>query len=161
MLVQYRLSFHFRFDEFTERFLDLKLFADCFHDLCDGIEDINNLFAFHLVPILLTMLVIDVFLIYNFFQWMMVPEIKFIHFMTVYYLVIHLILRTILAHIGSTATREPEKLIEIMAKLINHLSLNHPSRFVLDAYMKQFQTRKFKFQTLFLNIDWNIVLSVM
>ena len=97
---------------------------------------------------------------YNIFKFMSTPGTTSLYISTAYYISMHLLLMIFTAHTGSTTSREPEKLVEMIAKLINELSLNNPSRVVLYNYMKQFQTRNFKFQTLFLTINWNIVLGV-
>lgn len=81
--------------------------------------------------------------------------------MTMYYVLKHFIMRVFIAYIGATATREPEKLIEMIAKLINKLSAIHPLRHSLCESMKQFQTRNLKFQALFVTVNWNIILGVM
>ncbi|KAL7051665.1 hypothetical protein ACKWTF_004560 [Chironomus riparius] len=148
-----------RYERFNEQYLNLQLYAKTFHDLCDAIESINNLFAFHLVPILLTMLIVNVFGMYSIFKYLSTPGTTSLYLATAYVVSMHLILMILTAHIGSTTSREPEKLIEMIAKLINDLSLNHPSRFVLYNYVKQFQTRNFNFQALFLTINWNFVLG--
>ena len=141
--------------------LNLKLFAETFHDLCDGLRMINNLFAIHLVPTLLAMLVVDVFGIYSIFRFFSSSSGDVVsNIIILYYILMHFILRAFIAHIGCTTTSEPEMLIEMMAKLINKLSSNHPTRFLLYNYMKQFQTRNFKLQTLFLTINWNMLLGV-
>ena len=149
-----------RYERFNEQYVNLQLYAKTFHDLCDAIERINNLFAFHLVPILLTMLIVNVFGMYSIFKYLSTPGTTSLYLATAYVVSMHLILMFLTAHTGSTTSREPEKLIEMIAKLINELSLNHSSRFVLYNYMKQFQIRNFNFQALFLTINWNFVLGV-
>lgn len=141
--------------------LNLKLFAETFHDLCDGLTMINNLFSIHLIPTLLAMLVVDVFGMYNVFRFVSSSNGDAASLTIIlYYILMHFILRLFIAYTGSTTTTEPQMLIETIAKLINKLSFNHPTRFVLYSYMKQFQTRNFKLQTLFLTINWNMLLGV-
>lgn len=118
------------------------------------------MFAFHLVPILMGMLVVNVFGMYSIFKFLTISGTAPLYIATAYFVLMHLILMVLTVHTGSTTSREPEKLIEMIAKLINELSFNHPSRCVLYNCMKQFQTRNFNFQALFLTINWNIVLSV-
>jgi len=91
---------------------------------------------------------------------MSTPGTSSLYIATAYDIIINFLLMICIAHIGSITSREPKKLVEMLAKLINELSLNHPSRFVLYNYMKQFQTRNFIFKTLFLTINWNILLGV-
>jgi hypothetical protein len=119
------------------------------------------MFAFHLVPILMEMLVVNVFGMYNIFKFMSYSGNPALYLTTAYFLLVHFILMTLIGHTGCTTSQEPEKLIGMIAKLINDLPVNHPSRFILYSYIKQFQTRNFKFQAFFLTVDWNIVLSVL
>lgn len=154
---------YFRYEVFSESFVNVKLFAEIFHDLCDGIQQINNLFAIHLVPILLAMLIVDIFGMFGIFKYIYIFQNAFDVFSTfviIYYIIKHYILRAVIAHIGSTTTCEPEKLIEMIAKLINKLSFNHLTVPILRNYIKEFQTRNFKLKTLFLTINWNILLGV-
>lgn len=118
------------------------------------------MFAFHLIPILMGILVVNVFGMYSIFKFLRISGTAPLYLATAYFVAVHFILMILTAHTGSTTSRQPEILIEMIAKLINELSLNHPSRYLLYNYIKQFQTRNFKFQALFLTINWNIVLGV-
>lgn len=106
------------------------------------------------------MLIVDVFGWYSIFMFSKNIENVASILITFYYILMHFMLRILIAYIGSTTMREPESLIEIMAKLVNQSSLNQPMRFVMYNFMNQFQVRKFELQTLFLTIDWNILLGV-
>jgi hypothetical protein len=107
------------------------------------------------------MLVVDIFGMYAVFQSFPVMRSVFFNIVTAYYISKHFILRFFIAYIGATATREPEKLIEMIAKLINKLSPIHPLRHSLCDSMMQFQTRNLKLQAMFLTVNWNILLGVM
>lgn len=106
------------------------------------------------------MLIIDIFGIYAMFQNFPILKSNFYNIMSIYYLTKHLVLRIFIAFIGATATREPEKLIEMIAKLVNKLTSIHPVRHSLCDLMKQFQTRNFKLHAMFLTVNWNILLGV-
>lgn len=149
-----------RYDQFNKNYFDLKLFAEVFHDLCDAIKIINNLLTVHLVSILLAMLIVDVFGMYTIFGTLNAIGNAYSIYNISFYIALHFILRSCIAYIGSSTSNEPKEIIENIAKLINKLSPNHPSRLCLFNYMKQFQTRNLKFQTLFLTINWSIVLGV-
>lgn len=88
------------------------------------------------------------------------PNIIF-NCVTVSFILKHFVLRTIIAQMGSSTSREPEKLLEMIAKLLNKLSRNHPIRCILYDFMREFQVRNFKLQTFFLTINWNIILGVI
>ena len=138
----------------------MTLFGEVFHDLCDAIKLINDVLTFHLLPILLAMLTIDVFGLYNIFKILTVAGNISVNYNILFFIIFNFILRAFTAHMGSSTSNEPQEIIEMTAKLINKLSPHHLMRMCLINYMKQFQTRNFKFQTLFLNINWNIVLGV-
>lgn len=145
---------------FNDKFVNVKLFGEVFHDLCDAVKHINNLLAYHLITILLAMLVLDVFGLYNIFKILKLAGNISVSYNILFFIIFHFILRTFIAHIGSSTSNEPQDLIEMIAKLINKQLPNDLMRMCLFNYLKQFQTRNFKFQTLFLTINWNIVLGV-
>lgn len=106
------------------------------------------------------MLVVDIFGIYAIFQNFPIMRSIYYNIMTLYYVSKHFLLRVSIAYIGATATREPEKIIEMIAKLVNKLSTIHPLRRSLCDLMKQFQTRNLKLHAMFLTVNWNILLGV-
>jgi hypothetical protein len=107
------------------------------------------------------MLFVDIFGMYSFLQSFPLLHNIFYNIMIAYYISKHFILRISIAYIGATATREPERLIEMIAKLINKLSPIHPLRYSLCDSMMQFQTRNLKLKAMFLTVNWNILLGVM
>ena len=110
------------------------------------------------------MLIVDIFGMFGIFKYIYVFRNLldvFSCFVIIYYIVKHYILRAVIAYIGSTTSNEPEVLIEMIAKLINNLSFNHPTATILRNYLIEFQSRNFKVKTLFLTINWNILLGVM
>ena len=106
------------------------------------------------------MLVTDVFGLYNIFKILTIAGNISANYNIAFYIFFQLILRIFIANIGSSTTNEPQNLIETISKLINKLPSNHLLRMCLFNSIKQFQTRNFKLQTLFLTINWNIVLNV-
>ncbi|KAL7051666.1 hypothetical protein ACKWTF_004561 [Chironomus riparius] len=105
------------------------------------------------------MLVIDIFGMYNIFKILIFAGNVSANYNIAFYIIFQFILRVFIANIGSSTTNEPQNLIENIAKLINRLPSNNLLRMCLFNSMKQFQTRNFNLQTLFLTINWNIVLS--
>ncbi|KAL7051661.1 hypothetical protein ACKWTF_004556 [Chironomus riparius] len=110
------------------------------------------------------MLIVDIFGMFGIFKYIYVFRNGldvFSSIVIIYYIVKHYILRAVIAHIGSTASNEPKVLIEMIAKLINNLSFNHPTALILRNYLIEFQSRNFIIKTLFLTINWNILLGVI
>jgi len=154
------LYFIFRYENFKGNYFNINLFGEIFHDLCDAIEIINNLFAIHLVPILTFTLIVDIFGIYVAFHNSPLFANIIFNFVTAYFAAKNYILRAMIAYIGITTTREPEILIEFIAKLLNKLPQCHPQRCMLHDCMKEFHVRSFNLRTFFLTINWNILLGV-
>ena len=136
------------------------IFGEIFHDLCDAIENINSLFAIHLIPVLAFTLIVDIFGIYVAFHSAPFYDNIVFNFVTGYFIVKNYILRSLVAYIGSTTSREPELLTEFIAKLLNKLPRSYPQRCMLHDYLKEFRVRSFNLHTFFLTIDWNILLGV-
>lgn len=136
------------------------MYAEIFHILCDKIEAVNRLFTFHLIPIFLYILTIDIFCVYQVFHNVSINGNIYINYNTLYYVLKNIFMQATVAHFGSTTSREPEKIIEKLAKRINGISFHDPVRLSLLDCLKQFQSRKFKFQTLFFDVDWKVILGV-
>ena len=152
--------FIFRHENFKENSFNINIFGEIFHDLCDGLETINNLFAIHLIPILSYTLIVDIFGIYIAFHNSPLFANILFNIVTVYFVAKNYILRIMIAYIGSTTSLEPEILIEFIAKLLNKLPRSHPQRNMLHDCMKEFHVRSFNLRTFFLTINWNILLGV-
>lgn len=135
-------------------------FAEIFHDLCDGLQMVNKLYTIHLIPIMLYMIIIDIFGIYATLR----SAVFFHRFSELYivstYALLHFLLKCSVAHMGSSTTHEAEEVISTVAKIINKISMNDPSRYNFYNLLRQFQTRNLKVRALFMTIDWNIVLTV-
>lgn len=154
------LNFISRYENFKENFFNIQLFGEIYHDLCDAVETINRLFAIHLIPVLTFTLIVDIFGLYIAFHHAPFFANIFFNIVTVYFIAKNYILRSMVAYIGSTTSREPEILIEFIAKLLNKLPQSHPQRYMLHDCLKEFHVRSFNLRTFFLTINWNILLGV-
>lgn len=149
-----------RDEKFTDIQIKVHLVGEIFHDLCDAIEVINRLFTVHLIPVLASTLIVDIFGLYSAFQSSPLHPYFFYNLVTFYFILKSFILRVLIAHFGSTTSREPAKLIHCIAKLVNKLPRTHSVRYILQDYMREFQVRNFKLRTFFLTINWNLLLGV-
>lgn len=156
-----KLNFIYRYENFKENFFNIQLFGEIFHDLCDAIETINKLFAIHLIPVLTFTLIVDIFGLYLAFHSSPLFANIFFNIVTMYFIAKNYILRSMVAYIGCSTSREPELLIEFIAKLLNKLPRSHPQRYMLHDCLKEFHVRSFNLRIFFLTINWNILLGVM
>lgn len=162
----------------------MKTFTELFHKNCDAIESVNRNFTTHLSPIIIFMLVIDIFGFYGvvryFFALLLLNEKKHIEFAdshddlhhaynrhiylilsNVIYSAVQIIFKAWAAYIGHTTTSEAEKTKVLLAKSMNRMSFGgNVARCNSFTALLQCQTRNLMLQNQFFSIDWNIVLTV-
>jgi 7tm Chemosensory receptor len=154
----------------------MKIFVQIFHELCDAVDSINQLFTFQLTPTMFLMTVIDIFGAYG-----IIRE----HFTTTddaksqnekdphyYETGIYLIISNVVysstqfffkawaASVGHACYSEAEKTKVILAKIMNRMSPVNISRCDFYAALMQCHTRNLKLQNQFFIIDWSIVFAV-
>lgn len=144
--------------------MDLKtskvnLFIEIFHDLSDALDAINNLFTSHLIPTMLTMLVIDTFGIYGVtnssFTTAKVTDI----ILSLFYIIVHFILKIMICHIGYSTTHEAESIKIAFAKGMNKIKFVSEMSSLLYAY-KQIEARDLRMQNVIFIVDWKVLFGV-
>lgn len=156
----------------------MKTFTELFHNLCEAIEGVNKNFTPHLSPIIIFMLVIDIFGFYSilreFFALLKFNEKHiessdshdddphyygyiYLILSNVFYSAVQIIFKAWAASIGHTTTSEAEKTKVLLAKSMNRMSFGGN---VAYTALLQCQTRNLKLQNQFFSINWNIVLTV-
>jgi hypothetical protein len=143
----------------NEKCTSLNTFAEVFHNLCDALQMINSLYAYHLIPILLETLLYDIFGIFVSIRYMKMYS-ALILLLSSFYIIIHFALKCAIAQIGSSTTFEAEEVLSTIGKIINKQPANDISRYALYNLLHQFRTRNLKLQSFFLTFNWNIVLAV-
>lgn len=141
---------------------ELKLFANIFHDLCDSIDLINSCITYHLVPTILTMVILDIFSCF----------IIIIHTYTIdddytyiisnsYYFFMNFIIISLTSFAGSSTTEKARKIIGFFGKSINNLTADYEiSRPASNLILIQFQSRNIKLKNKFFEVNWNVLITV-
>ena len=116
---------------------------------------------YQLIPMILIILVVDVASTYGMhltFEF----NSMYIVYMAVnsVYVVIQFLLKVLISHVGDSTTSEAEKVKILLAKSANSLSVNSPSRLILNDILIQFDTRNLNLQNVFFTIDWKVLLAV-
>jgi hypothetical protein len=173
---------------FNDKIPNMKLFADTFHDLCDAIEKINSIYAVHLTPTLLLMLITDIFSIYAIARhWMLKKEtsetlfsvwvLSHLFYLTTlinqspipqisvnsFYFMTHFAMKSLIAHVGLTTTSSGEDVRTLVAKITNDAPPCRGadlSTSIFHNILVQLKTRNLKLKNIFFLIDWGIVLAV-
>jgi hypothetical protein len=145
---------------FNMKIFNFKLFGEIYHDMCDSIEQINSLFAIHLPPILLEMLLINVFGLYGFVRFVTAPNETSQVCIILFYISAHLLLNISICSVGHSTTFEAESVKVALSRILNNLPPADYSRSNFKDLLKQFSVRNLRFQTVFFNIDWSVFLAV-
>ncbi|KAG5679296.1 hypothetical protein PVAND_008874 [Polypedilum vanderplanki] len=140
---------------------NIKIFTDIFHELCDSIERINVIYAIHLIPILLLMIISDIFCIYAIARHLILNKTTSDTMISVnsFYFITHSIMKSAIAHIGHTTTLEGEEVRTLVAKITNDAPCKDLSTSIFHNILIQFQTRNLKMKNIFFNVDWRVVLA--
>lgn len=146
----------------NDKFLNLTMFSDIFHTLCDIIEMINTIFSPILIPTMLAMLVIDIFGAYGIAQNIFLNEksSEMLILTNSFYFIMHFFLKVSIAHIGCTTSHAAEMIKITVAKKTNELPPKEIFRSFYHQMLLQFQARNVKLQNSFFIVDWNIILAV-
>ena len=154
------INFHcFRTNALKLRTSNLNLFAEIFQDLTDALDTINSLFTFHLIPSMLLMFLIDTFGIYGVTKASLTPDKLLDILISMFYILSHLILKTMISHIGHSTTHEAESVKIYFSKAMNTVE-SISEKFLLFTVLKQIEVRDLRLQNIFFVIDWKVLFGV-
>ena len=123
-------------------------------------DAINSLFTLHLIPTLLTILLIDTFGLYG-FAHLSLTTTNYSHvFMALFYIIIHFVYKTMVSYIGHSTTHEAESIKISITKAISSISDSLPVNASLFDVLKLVEVRNVKLQTVFFDVNWKIVFGV-
>lgn len=140
---------------------NLKISTEIFHDLADGISNINAIFSPHLISALLSMMTSDIFALFSIIYFAMqykkeTSEVFIIENLS--FVSAHFLLKCAISHFGHSVTLHGEKIKSTIAKSIDKAPEEKKGQY-LNA-LTQFNARNLKLQNIFFVIDWRVVLSV-
>lgn len=138
------------------------LCVEIFHDLADLIQKMNSCTTF---PIFLVVSYLFMSNLIAFFSlaW------AFLNFELIFavlttdgsFIILNSAIQGIMAHAGSSTTREAEEIAVIVSKIINNPSCPQNDRKVFKNFLLQNQYRNLKFQNDFFVINWKLLLAVI
>jgi hypothetical protein len=105
------------------------------------------------------MLVIDTFGIYGVTKTSLTTARLTDIFLSLFYIIVHLILKMMICHIGYTTTHEAESVKISFVKGMNKTNLLSDKSFLLYAY-KQIEARDLRLQNIFFVVDWKVLFGV-
>ncbi|KAL7051663.1 hypothetical protein ACKWTF_004558 [Chironomus riparius] len=145
-----------RFIFLERKTFNLNLFTEIFHDLSDALDTINSLFTSHLFPTILLMLLIDIFGIYGVTKFSFTTA-KFTDiFLSLFYIIVHFILKIMICHIGYSTTNEAENIKITFVKGMNKINLSSEESSLVFVY-NQIEARDLRLQNIFFVVDWKML----
>lgn len=142
--------------------LNFKAYTQLFQILCNGIDVLNSSFTFHLAPIIVSMLVFNVFSVYGvLWEFLNDSKIKlFTLLLNGTWLTMQYTLQAMLAYAGSSVTKKGRETAAIVSKVLNDFELSNELASKLQNFLTRSQCRNMKVQNCFFVIDWKILVSV-
>lgn len=143
--------------------LKLKFFSELFNDLCDGIELINSTFSFHIVFVITSFLLTNVFAAYTTLREVLSQSSQLGHLAVgaSLFVLIHYLIKLFIAYVGSSTTTEAEKPLKVVSKALGSLNFEENLKVDLNFFLIQMQSRNKNLQNNFFVINWNFILAVI
>lgn len=143
---------------------NLKLCIQLHSDLCDIIELINKTFTTQIVFVMTGLLVTNVFFAYsalNEYIYRLYSSSLLVTLTNIACITIQYSIKALVAHAGSSTTRESEKTLVLVTKVLAFTKSGDDvacePKMILLAQM---QYRKKNLENIFFNINWNLILTV-
>ena len=105
------------------------------------------------------MFLIDTFGIYGVAKASFTPDRLMDILISMFYIVAHFILKTMISHIGYSTTHEAESVKIYFAKAMNTTD-SLSEKLLLFTVLKQIEVRDLRMQNIFFVIDWKILFGV-
>lgn len=140
---------------------NLKLTTELFHSLSDAVEKINELFTSHIISIMTTSLLTDIFVSYQIFYYLTQNQLEDSELLLIengFFIASHLIMKSAVAHVGYTTTREAESFKIAFAKNMDDAWGEKKLDYVYS--LTQFSTRNLSLRNVLFVIDWRVMLTV-
>jgi 7tm Chemosensory receptor len=146
------------------RCFNVKVFSELYFELCDAIDLVNSAFTFNLSFAMLTFLAVEIFGCYGVLREFISREKNLLIFLSLansVWVSVQYSIKALMAHAGSSTTKEAETSLILVTKLTASLDSVNPLKAELLSLLIQMRTFDKKFKNIFFNIDWRIILSVI
>lgn len=161
----HRFSFSHEVDNIktvSQNRINIKSFSKVHKDLCEAFDLLNSLFTFHLIPIVIITLVIEIFAAYGALNEFMTPSLhtRFILLSNLSWLMIPLIMQITIAVFGSLLSKKAKTTSIIISDILQELDLEIDVAMKLQNFLVRNQCRNFDVHNDFFNADWKLLIGV-
>jgi len=142
--------------------INVKCSNEIYIDLCDAIKLINSTFTIHIVIVMASFLLTDVFPFHGIIKDYLTNTngLTFSFVGNIIWIVFQFAFKLMMAHAGSSTTEEAEETLVIVSKLICYTEPTNPLKPELLSLLIQMRTFNKKLSSMFFNIDWVLIFSV-
>lgn len=133
-----------------------------YQELCDGIDLLNSTFTFHLIPIVMNSLLLQVFSAYG-ILWAVLSRSKIVLFITLQngsWFITQYMLQALMAFAGSSVTRSAKKSSLIIIRELNNDEVNEGLVNALQNLVSRMNSRSLKVENVLFQIDWRLFARV-
>lgn len=140
----------------------MKIFAEVFNDLCDAIELTNSTFTFHIIFVITSFLLTNVFAVYITLREVLSEKSEMMHIAIAacVFVVVQYSIKVFIAHIGSSTSIEAGKPMKIVSKALATMDYDENMKTDLNFLLIQMQSRNKILQNVFFAINWNFIMAV-
>lgn len=141
---------------------NVEIFIKAYQDLCDGIDLLNSIFTFQLVPVLINAIASKTFTAYGLLVEATNPSpfLLMIFLQNGFWMGTMYLLEFIMAFAGSSVTKAAQETLVVMTKILNNSSLDEDFALPMQHFVSRVNCRNLKVQNCFFKIDWIILLQV-
>lgn len=152
-------------DENTIKFscdLKYKMFSDTFNDLCDALDLNNSIFTFHIVFVVTSFLLTNIFAAYLILRELLSKNSFLGHLVPAacIFIALQYLIKNFIAYVGNSTTVEAEKSLKIITKALGSMEFESKLKMDLNFFLIQFQCRNKNVQNIFFVINWKFILAV-
>lgn len=140
----------------------MKLFSELYYDLCDAINIVNATFTIHIVFVMINLLLTDVFVAFGTIRefLMQARKSRFLVLANSAWIALHYGIKTLVAYAGSSTTKEAEKTLILVTKLIGMTNSDKELKTDLNFLLIQMRSRNKNIRNNFFIINYKLILTV-
>lgn len=140
---------------------NLKLFTELYSGLCDAIEQVNEAFTDNLIFVVCDLMLIDIFGGYGIIREIIIKKRDmFLLAGNILWFMLHIPIKLFMAHAGNSTTKEAEKSLVMITKLVAKTNDSDQLRIDLNFQLIQMKCRNKNLQNIFFTINYNLILVV-
>lgn len=146
----------------SQNVFNLKRFEKLYQELCDGIDLINTTFTFHLIPVMINSLLLQVFTAYG-ILWVFLSQSRMswsIFLQNLAWLAAAYMMQNLIAYAGNSVTSNAKEVSLTITRILNNFELNSELEVALQKFVVRMNCRSLKVQNALFTVNWKLLARV-